>query len=486
MPPFKAIIVRFANDIAHRAIESVMREFPFEYAVSLGFRPRTYVPLPADRQQWIDSSDARGGRYTGLSTADLLPLDAGLIEDMRGCEAVFMRMISRLEFARDISYDERRRLYHRHLQIWNDVIERQSINLFLSGIMPHEIPDYLIYCLCKRKGIPTLIVHASPIRDRAFLIEDWEISETEVRDRYQELVDAGTTEVTLTPQFEEYFRKQTEPSGKPAISFRRPTVLERIIMSAKKDLPGALVALLRWLPTLVSFSVWKRRFQKIAWRLKKRHMRAFYDAHVAQPDFSARYIYVPLHYQPECSTCPMGGAFDDQLVGVQLLSSCVPEGVLLYVKEHPAQWQKGYAYRDMDFYRKLSELHNVRLMASGIDSFKLREHCAAVATVTGTAGFEALFRGKPVIMFGHRFYQYAPGVFQIRTIRDCRDAVTAIFDKGVRPDPKHVRVFLKAVEDESFPVSVTDWHQLQASCLSPSENHDAIVSMLKSRIGRLS
>ena len=48
----------------------------------------------------------------------------------------------------------------------------------------------------------------------------------------------------------------------------------------------------------------------------------------------------------------------------------------------------------------------VRFMPRGFNSFRLQEHAEAIATVAGTAGFEALFREKPVIMFGHWFYQY--------------------------------------------------------------------------------
>ncbi len=481
--PYRAVILRFSNDAAHAAIERVMEKVPFSYAASIGAVPRTYANLSADAQRWFSSSDVRGGLYPDVDPASLLPLDEALLERMRECEAIFMHMMSRLEQTQFIPYDERKRAYMWYLRYWNDFLERHRINLLLAGILPHEIPDYIIYALCKAKGIAVWVFHATTVRDTATLFTDIEDQAPEVGERYTQLLAENISgKISLSPLFEEYFQKQIQPTGKVAIAFRRPTAFDRLLIRARAYGITSIIAFLRWLPLLFSVAAWKGRMRKVLAWWKVRDLRRFYDAHAVLPDYLESYIYVPLHFQPECSTCPMAGAFVDQLMTLQVLSKEAPAGVLLYVKEHPVQRKKGFACRSIDFYRQLLAMSNVRLIEHAADTFILREHCQAVATATGTAGFEAIFRGKPVLMFGHRFYQYAPGVFSIRTIEDCREAMQAIFTDGKIPEQHYVRLFLKSMEEKCIHASVTDWHQLQASNLSFEQHVGAISGALLQKI----
>src|SRR3989344_534385 len=115
-------------------------------------------------------------------------------------------------------------------------------------------------------------------------------------------------------------------------------------------------------------------------------------------------------------------------------------------------------------------------------TFDLREHCTAIVSGTGTAAFEAMFRGKPALMFGHHFYQYAPGVFPLHTAEDCKKALEPIFGGGGKPTLKEVRIFMKAVEETTVFTALSDHHQ-RVCDLSPAEiaknTADALVSAIK-------
>ena len=187
MQPLRAIILRCTSSVAHGAIVRVMQKIPFEFCGSLGFRRCRYPDLSDESQPWFYSSDTRHGVYEGVNHAKLLPLDEEVIVRMRDCEALFMYMMTRHEYARIIPYVERKQVYLLHLRFWNDFLERHHINLFLSSTLPHEIPDYIIYALCKLKGIPTIFSHATPIRDTAFLLEDAEESAVQIKKRLDEL-----------------------------------------------------------------------------------------------------------------------------------------------------------------------------------------------------------------------------------------------------------------------------------------------------------
>ncbi len=121
------------------------------------------------------------------------------------------------------------------------------------------------------------------------------------------------------------------------------------------------------------------------------------------------YLYFPLHLQPELTTSALGGDFADQLLALETLSGWLPEGYKIYLKENPKQTEK---QRDPHFYKRLAGLQNVRLLGRHENSVELIRHSLGVVTITGTAGWEALFYGKPVITFGAAWYRSFPGVFE--------------------------------------------------------------------------
>ncbi len=115
---------------------------------------------------------------------------------------------------------------------------------------------------------------------------------------------------------------------------------------------------------------------------KTKELFDLYESNAISPNLSEKYIYVALHYQPECTTSTMAGAFVDQLLIVQMIANVLPEDIYLYVKEHPCQTLHG---RDINFYNDLLAIPQVRLIPRAYNSFRLLENCLAVATATGTA-----------------------------------------------------------------------------------------------------
>lgn len=478
--PFRAITLRWNGIVCHEALKCIMQDLPFEFCANLSAQPYAYPKLSAENQPWFNTSDLRNGFYAGAVHAELLPLDEKIIEDMRNCEALFMYMMIRAEYAKTIPYLERKQRYLLHLRFWNDFLERRNINLLLSSTLPHEMPDHLIYALCKYKKIRTIFSHATPIRDTAFLQEDIEASAEQIKDRLEELRTVPASDIKLSPKLEEYCKQQTSQEGKyPFIFLEKPQgplqrYCQRILAT-----PGAF---LHWLPSLWSSLKWARRLHKMKSTWAQYRLRKFYDDHAVEPDLQTPYIYFPLQYQPECSTCPMAGAFVDQTVSIHLLSHTAPNNVLIYVKEHPRQRKAGILGRNLAFYKELVAMPNVRLVTHETSTFALREHCSAVATGTGTAGLEGIFRGKPVLLFGHVFYQYAPAVFWIKTCEDCSKAMDEVFRKKVKPDPGAVRRFMKAVEDTRMHASITDWYYLNYSDLPVKESTDAFTDALRKRL----
>ncbi|MBT4120372.1 MAG: hypothetical protein HOG89_03400 [Candidatus Peribacter sp.] len=473
--PIRAIISHFSFDFSYAAIEAVMKERSFEHCaiISTPEVPRHFSGLPQENQEWFNSSDIRGCDYGTVQWDTLLPLDEELIYAMYHCEALFMETVCRQEWKYEITYTQRKQWYLKQLRFWNDYIQKHSINLYLAAWLPHEVPDVVIYHLCKYYDVPIVYFHMAIEQDTGFIESDIEESAVQIQKRFIELQKEYVQEqnplaIELNEQFAARYENLTAlEAQKPILeSLKRKTYFGNVLeMFLKKPVHVVKCIGLFCTPYGVTRlqRTWKRR--RII-----RERNAYYTKYAVHPDLSQPYVYVALHFQPEASTTPMGGVFANQLLLVQMLDAHLPEGVFIYVKEHPKE--SSWLSRSIEEYESLVSIPRVRLVAREVDTFALREHCTAVGTATGSVGYEALFRSKPVFMFGHRFYQYASGVYRIHMDIDLQEAIQAVFERGETPTLKDARLYLKAMEDTRVHGTVNPWDR-KVSKLSDKEHAKA-------------
>jgi capsule polysaccharide export protein KpsC/LpsZ len=87
----------------------------------------------------------------------------------------------------------------------------------------------------------------------------------------------------------------------------------------------------------------------------------------------------------------------DQCHLVELLAKSIPFDWKVLVKEHPGTLVA--RVRPLSFYRRLKKIPNVCIASIDADMHQLISNAEMVAVITGTAGWEAILRGKPVITF---------------------------------------------------------------------------------------
>lgn len=85
----------------------------------------------------------------------------------------------------------------------------------------------------------------------------------------------------------------------------------------------------------------------------------------------------------------------------------LPEDVIIILKENPKQTEME---RGPYFFKRIRQLKNVKIIHKSYDSRKLIADSLFVAVLNGTAGWEALNLGKPVLIFGNSWYQNFSGV----------------------------------------------------------------------------
>lgn len=123
------------------------------------------------------------------------------------------------------------------------------------------------------------------------------------------------------------------------------------------------------------------------------------------------FVYFPLQLQPEMTTSALGGLFVDQAYAIERLAALLPPGVRILVKENPKQ---GAYMRGPLFFHRLRRIPAATFLPSWVNTHELTRKSRFVATVTGTAGWEAICKGKPVLVFGRAWYRGLPGVVEYR------------------------------------------------------------------------
>jgi hypothetical protein len=129
--------------------------------------------------------------------------------------------------------------------------------------------------------------------------------------------------------------------------------------------------------------------------VRRRHNEKQYDIEHADM-LPRRFVYFPLQYTPESSINVPAPYFVDQIRVIDALRFTMPNDCTLVVKEHPACVEM----RPRSFMRRLRNLPGVAVAKVSMSSNDLIRRAALTATVTGTAGFEALLLGRPAIALG--------------------------------------------------------------------------------------
>jgi hypothetical protein len=125
------------------------------------------------------------------------------------------------------------------------------------------------------------------------------------------------------------------------------------------------------------------------------------------------YVYLPLHYEDEAMNLANYHYWtQNQLSLVKEVSSSLPVGFKVYVKEHPRlpgefSWS---------FLRNLRRISNVKVINPLVNGQKMIEGSKAVIVLDGTSGWEAYLRHKPAIALGSLIYfAYSKIIYKIKS-----------------------------------------------------------------------
>lgn len=358
-------------------------------------------------QAWFGVDKGQGvitNDYSILSRTDALR------ENYAVCDAnVYEKVYKRLYIFLDMVYRNGERSIYEYVNIFNvwvnyyyTLFKKGNIDIAIFGDAPHFGMDSIAKDVADAMGIKTVLFMQSLEANRFWAF-------TSLNDIG--IFDTLPNNVDVNLMLDEKFEKK---------------------LFYMKDLSGKMTAEERF--DFYKYMHWLRRL----WRFKKKNKTDLYSKMILKVynvgyhklrdlyrvktyaintkkyfinnvDLKKKYVYFPLHLQPEMTTSLLGGEYSDQLLAIERLSQLIPADWNIYVKENPKQT---YYMRESEFFKRAMLIPKTVLIRLDYNTYDLIKNSQFVATITGTAGWEAISGGKNVLVFGLAWYRKLPGVFE--------------------------------------------------------------------------
>lgn len=364
-----------------------------------------------------------------------------------------------------IPFELKKKEIYTHFGYWYNEIKNNPIDYFISSNIPHDIYDYIIFLTLQFfNKTRILFFYQSNFLDMIIPLKDGNYLCPEIKDEYLRLLNQEDFSFSDPICLSEYIRQKNNIS--PFYMTHSPR--------NRVDLLKTKFCLLKSKGFKCCLFGWMRN--RIYSKETKKLLN-MYDFLAVFPNKNEKYFYFPLHYQPELTSCPLGGEYIDQYLIIDLISSLLPENFYLYIKEHPKQ---EIAHRYYGYYSEILERNkkNIRIINIATNTYDLINNAQGIITITGTAGWEAIFRNKPVIIFGKNFYNYAPNVFFVENEIECKKALDVIIENKLDFDEVKIKKFMQAVRNIGIEGFVDPLYKT-VSKFSYSQSNESIINYIR-------
>jgi capsular polysaccharide biosynthesis protein len=275
--------------------------------------------------------------------------------------------------------------------------------------------SYIQYAVARERGVPFLTIAPARINGRFYISRNH-------RDRY-ERVDAlyahykrsglSAAERGRAEAFIAAFRSAaTKPDYFVKLATTPSFDWESLRTLARLTYRRSVLDRDNYLLSSPQRAVWNRVVRVMKARVLDR-------AHFEEPVPGERFVFFPLHFQPELTTLILAPYAVNQIAVIENLAKTLPIDHVLYVKEHKASLGR----RPHGYYQAIQRLPNVRLLSPYLDSHDLIKASSAVCVISSTVGWEALLYEKPVITMGDVCYNSFDLVTRVHSMEEVPHAI---------------------------------------------------------------
>ena len=299
---------------------------------------------------------------------------------MARCQVHYYRMADRFALNREFNF--RANSYYKHLGTWFKLLK--GIDCVVFSNVPHEGFDWVLYNAAKHLGIKTYMFYIMPPRPGLpvikYLITDALSHANSVREHGIEAYPEKVVEDFLKGYGNALQKKSYRPHT-GAIPFSKVfkskikgTSFNNLPLKIKKALSRGFYGVFRYI-------------EDDPYSFIKMRRNRYWQKDIPLYQFNT-ILYFPLHYQPECTSSPLGKHFVEQDLLIKLIASVMPEDCCILIKDHPRPSLK---LRYHQFFEDIKAQKNVFLLDVKKNPRELYDLVDGVIGLTGTSLWEALF-----------------------------------------------------------------------------------------------
>lgn len=317
------------------------------------------------------------------------------------------------------SYEEILRIVQVKAKAIIEFLDKEKPDFLVVSVIG-AIGSMLLYQICKKRGIKTIVTQNPMIKGRFGFSETYD-SLTEVDKAMKAGQKPKPENQAQARKFIDNFRATPHPHWELGHPSRQPVKRSQQFAFLK---PKNLFSILRWMSKyfITHFKSIERydydyigpwNYLKDAVLRKARNIVGSSDL-LDEVNTKDTFAFFPLHFEPEISLSLYSPFYTDQISIIKYFARSLPVGYYLYVKEHPAM----VVYRPRAFYKELKKIPNVKLINPLMTSFEITRNAKIITTISGTVGWEACLLQKPVITIGDVFYNKLSFVKNCRTMEE--------------------------------------------------------------------
>ena len=313
---------------------------------------------------------------------------------------------------------------------WSKFLKDNKIKKVFFYNTPHLTYAYIIYCLCKKYKIKTIILeHTKYLKFFYFINKIEKISAKSVlnsKNKIPKYIKDYLNQFKDSKNIQTH-RIQDNDSKFELLkifyrSFIRPIFKEKKILNFFfKKQKVRFHNYSQYLPyEKKSFHTkfYDNFFYFKSYLISKKLFKNYQNNSISinQLDKNYKYILFSANFQPEKSTSPDAGIFFDQFKILQKLNKFCEsnKNYKIIYKEHPSQFltkRFGFMEKDSNFYNKVLKLQNVIFLNINTPTVEAIKKCNFIATATSEMALQGLLLNKPSVVFGFIWYSNCRGVY---------------------------------------------------------------------------
>lgn len=311
----------------------------------------------------------------------------------------------------------------------NYLDERPDITSIIFCNVPHMPWDILLFYIAKFNNIKTIFLRKTGIGGYIYIDEDFRPGKSHFKYPYYDVITLGNDsriknisindlrKINFTKgqtggswNLKEAFLKKKIKTVFKLFGLSNVLTTLRIINQGRPLIPSEATERTRQISTFAAYRYFSWfdyllvHFRYIS-NLKK--IKLYYKSISLNHIPNKKFIYVSLHLQPERSTNPEGGYFDDQALMIKIISKSVPKDWCILIKEHPKQFKydlRTIHARNINFYKNIKKFHNTIFINENFSQEQLIKRSELTATVSGSVGWESLLERKPSLIFSENWH----------------------------------------------------------------------------------